>query len=83
MQDKSTDERQRNSDTPHADDQAVHIEQGVTTTIQHAVDRDSIDAAADHIEGHDHHHSRKVTPGLICQNDHPNDKWGYGKHKGG
>ena len=82
MQDKGPDECQRDGDTPHTDDQAVHVEQGITAAVQHAVDRDGIDTAADHVEGHDHHHSCQIAPCLICQYDHAHDKRCHGQHQG-
>ena len=54
----------------HADDQAVQVKDRVPAAVEDPVDRNRVDGAADHVDGHDHHHPREVAPRLIRQDDH-------------
>ena len=74
MEHEGAEKGQRDGNAPHADGQAVHIEEGVAAAVQDAVDRHGVHAAADHVDGHDDHHAGQVVPCGIGQDDHAHDE---------
>ena len=83
MQDKSSDECQGDGDEPHTDDETVHVKYGIAASVQHSVYGDCIHTASDHINGHDHHHSCKVFPGLVGEDDHFYHQRSHCQHQSG
>ena len=82
MKHESSQQGKRDRDAPHAHGQAVEVEDRVSAAVQHAVDRDGIDAAADHINRHDDHHPGEIASGFIGQNHHPHDQRSHRQHQG-
>lgn len=69
-------------DAPHGDRQAVHVKEGISASVKDAVDGNSIDTAADHVDGHDDHHSSQVAAGLIGEDDKADYERRHGQDQG-
>ena len=73
-------ESARQSDAPHADDQAIYVEQGISACIENAVYDNCADCSPDHIDRQNHEHSAHIVFCGVAQHYEMLCEWNRGKN---